>query len=464
MNGQDANLFAIFGGTGDLSYRKLMPALYNLHATGRIDQVSILAIGRRDYSCGEYIEIVKSWVKNHSRIEYKQEIFDIFANKITYHKMDFTNADEYEGLSQKFCAYSAPQCVFYYAVAPKFFDVISDGILSMRCTDNAKIVIEKPFGETIERASILSEKLEHCFGKENIYRIDHYLGKDMVRNLLTTRFTNPIIESSWDAQHISHVHILSSEQVGVETRAGYYDGTGALVDMFQNHLLQILTLVAMERPRGTNVTESQTAVLKSLRPATLLPHGSIVLAQYDGYKSEPGVSSDSTTETYAYCKLFVDNKRWKDVPFYVVTGKKLATREMNVVITFKPTPGCPPNTLVFKIQPTEGVCLKFNVNSPNESGDMVEAEMDFCGSCNAPYRLNTPEAYERLIDAVLCSDATWFSSWEHIRLSWEYTDALKRKFSDDGLSVQTYAPSSRGPGTLDYTTTNMDYTQFYCKL
>ncbi len=460
MSGRADNLFAIFGGTGDLSYRKLLPSLYNLYATRQIDDMNILAIGRRDYSSAQYMDIAKPWIQKHSRIAFDEATFAGFARIVRYHKMDFTNSAEYEGLSQIFCAYETASCVFYYAVAPKFFDVISEGVFSMRCTRGAKVVIEKPFGETFERAGALSERLEACFGRENIYRIDHYLGKDMVRNIMTARFTNPIIDSCWNAEHISHIHILSSEEVGVETRAGYYDGTGALVDMFQNHLLQILTLVAMERPVNGGVSSVQTAVLRALRSVDKLPDENIVLGQYEGYTGEAGVNPNSTTETYAYCKVYVDNERWRDVPFYVVTGKKLASREMNVVITFKPAAGYPPNTMIFKIQPTEGVSLKFNVNAPGESKDVTEAEMDFCGSCNTAYRLNTPEAYERLIGAVLAQDATWFSSWEHIRLSWEFTRALKDKYVNQNKCVIPYPVGSRGPAGIDMQALNMDYTQF----
>ncbi len=446
MNGQMNRTLTIFGGTGDLSYRKLMPAFYNLYSYGKLsDKDQILAIGRRDYSQEEYIEIIQRWVSSFSRIEYNEELFQRFAQRILYFKMDFTNLNEYSNLTNYFCGCSMREHLFYYAVAPRFFPIISDGIFSIGCRGNSKLIIEKPFGETLEEANILSQKLESCFGKENIYRIDHYLGKEMVQSIQTIRFANPIFQNCWDAQSIERVEIYANEEVGVETRAGYYDKAGALKDMVQNHLMQILSLVAMEPPISpAKIKEKQADVFRNLRAIEQLNlKQTLILGQYRGYLEEPGVSLDSKTETYASCKLYIDTPRWKDVPFFISTGKKLKTREMKVIITFRKTqPDLNANVLTFKIQPTEGVNLQFNIKEPGDSNAVIPADMDFCQSCNIVYRMNTPEAYERLIGAALESDATWFSSWDQIYLSWNYIESLKQLYHSSNLPLFIYEQNS----------------------
>ncbi len=449
MNGKIRKNITIFGGTGDLTYRKLLPAMYNLFSIGKMDiSDRILAIGRRDYSNEDYIKITKDWVKKFSRIKFDEKLFEEFASIIQYFKMDFSNLEEYKKLSNLFCGFEIQESVFYYATAPSAFGVISDGVLSLNCRGQTKIVVEKPFGSSLEEADSLSKKLEKSFGKEAIYRIDHYLGKEMIRSIQTIRFKNPIFRSCWDSNSIEYVHITACEEVGVGSRAGYYDKAGALKDMVQNHLMQILSLIAMEEPKDeADIKFQQVEVLKSLRKIEEInSKNALLLAQYEGYMSEPNIDSESTTETFALCKIHVDNPRWKNVPFYISTGKKMASREMNIIITFKPSGGEKnSNVLVFKIQPMEGVTLKFNIKKPGESSEIIQAEMDFCQSCVLAHRINTPEAYERLLDAVMQSDRTWFSTWDQIYLSWKYIEELKEKYVADNNQIYSYEQGSKGP-------------------
>lgn len=449
MSGKIKTNFTIFGGTGDLTYRKLIPALYNLYATKKITSDDrVVAIGRREYQLEEYHEIIKDWVSKYSRIKFDETTFHNFLKQVDYFKMDFTNLEEYKRLEAYYKQKEIENHIFYYAVAPSFFSVISDGIISISDCKNEKIIIEKPFGETLENANEISKKLEACFGEDHIYRIDHYLGKEMVRSIQTLRFTNPIFANSWNNKNIDNVQIIAHEEVGVETRGNYYDKVGALKDMVQNHLMQIMTLVAMEKPDATHsIHDRQIEVLKTLRPVNRLDmESSMILAQYEGYKNEVNVDPHSTTETFAACKLFIDSYKWDNVPFYIKTGKKMSSREMNVIITFRPLDAeSMPNVLTIKIQPLEGVSLKFNIKRPGESEEVIQTEMDFCQSCIPSHRINTPEAYERLLEAVVNSEQTWFSKWDQIYLSWKYIEQLKEKYSDLQLPIYSYNQNTDGP-------------------
>ncbi len=465
------NNLTIFGGTGDLCYRKLMPALYNLYTNGRIDNNDrIVAVGRREYTDEAYIEVIKGWVKRYARLEYNDKSFNNFSKNISYFKMDFTNPDEYERLSEYFCGRQIKENLFYYAVAPQFFGVISEGVIALKCINSPKLIIEKPFGETPEHAMRLNKRLEEYFGADRIYRIDHYLGKEMIQNILTIRFKNLLFESCWNNQNIDNVRIIATEEVGVETRAKYYDNAGALKDMVQNHLMQLLSFVAMEPPESDyDLKDKQSQVFDCLRPPEQLDiEDSLLLARYSGYLTEPDVAKDSVTETFVACKLYVDNDRWAGVPFYIITGKKMATREMNVIITFKKLTGQDkPNVLVFKIQPDEGVTLIFNIKTPGDGYEVIGAEMDFCQNCNLTYRMNTPEAYERLLYSAIKADRRWFSGWDQIYLSWRYIEKIKEIYHEKGLPIYEYLDGSTGPKEIKKILNGSDaesYSQLYCDL
>lgn len=445
----EKNTFTIFGGTGDLTFRKLLPALYNMEMTGsNTFDTQIVVIGRRDYTSSAYRELARGWVEKFTRLHFREEVYSEIAERILYYRMDFTKEEAYEELNAFYREIGAENHVFYFAVAPRFFPVIVQGLKKVEGARGGKVVLEKPFGENLEAAAALNEKMEAFFSPDHIYRIDHYLGKEMVRNIQTIRFANPIFSNVWDAAHIRCIQISAMEEVGVETRGSYYDHSGALKDMMQNHLFQILSIVAMEQPQTSAVEDMHREQMKVLS-ALVMPEdiaGNMVLGQYGGYREEPNVASDSDTETYAAVRLLVDNDRWRGMPFYIRTGKKLGEREMQVAVVFKsPSPEVESNILNIRIQPTEGVYLQFNIKRPGETDDIIQAKMDFCQSCSLEHHLNTPEAYERLIGACFRGERSWFSQWDQVGISWRYVDAVKEAYRSSGLPLASYEPGSNGP-------------------
>ncbi|WP_252344741.1 glucose-6-phosphate dehydrogenase [Gemella sp. zg-1178] len=435
----------IFGGSGDLTYRKLLPAMYNLHVLDQLDEdFKIIGLGRRDYTTEDYIEIARGWMKEHSRKKYVEKVFNEFAQRITYFKIDISNEDEYARLQEFYIDKEIKEHIYYYAVAPEMFLTVTNGLKKYCSKNKAKVIIEKPFGANLENASKLNNKLAEFFGQDEIYHIDHYLGKEMIQNILSVRFNNAIFKGIWNKDFIESVQITAAESVGVGTRAGYYDKSGAMKDMIQNHLLQVLSIVAMEKPTGTSMYKEQVELLKSLKPITNI-EDNLVMGQYDGYLEESNIAPDSKTETYVALKVEIDNERWQKVPFFIRTGKKLATRESQVVIKFKAENDAPQNMLIIKIQPTEGIYLKFNAKKPGTANDLQEVSMDFCQSCILENRLNTPEAYERLLYACLVNDRMLFSQWDQIVASWNYINDILEKYHSSGAKLYTYDQDSMGP-------------------
>lgn len=443
--------FTIFGGTGDLTFRKLLPALYNGSISGaESEDYRIVIIGRRDYTTEQYCEIARSWVEKFARLPYSDRGFQRFAARIDYYRMDFTDPATYADLNAYFVEQGIDEFIFYLAVAPRFFGIIAENLASVSGASSGKVILEKPFGETLAAAKELNHRLETIFSPDQIYRIDHYLGKEMVRNIETIRFSNPIFTNLWDARFIESVQISAMEDVGVESRGGYYDGAGAMKDMVQNHLFQILSIIAMERPSdyiGSDMHMEQLKVLHSLRPVDQTQiQDTLVLGQYEGYQQEKLVDPNSKTETYAALRLFIDNDRWRGAPFYIRTGKKLGGREMNVVVTFRrPRPDVAHNVLVIKIQPTEGVFLQFNIQKPGDTTEIMQAKMDFCQSCILENKINTPEAYERLIGACIRGERFWFSQWDQIETGWQYVEQLRAAYVAANLPLLQYTPGSQGP-------------------
>ena len=317
--------------------------------------------------------------------------------------------------------------------------------------NNAKVIIEKPFGEDLEKAGELNDKLAEFFSQEEIYHIDHYLGKEMIQNILSLRFKNIIFKGVWNKDFIENVQITAAEAVGVGTRASYYDKSGAVKDMVQNHLLQVLSIVAMEEPKeegSRGIHDSQYNLLSSLAPITDV-NESLVMAQYEGYLDEENISKDSKTETYAALKLFIDNERWQGVPFFIRTGKKMGDRETQVVVQFKAIGDVPGNVLIIRIQPDEGVYFQFNAKKPGTEQELQQISLDFCQSCILENRINTPEAYERLLDACFKGDRALFSQWDQIVVSWTFVNDLLAKYYKQGAPLYTYKQGSMGPKEAD---------------
>ncbi len=439
--------FTIFGGTGDLTFRKLLPAFYNMAATKEaVFTHEIIIIGRRDYSSASYRQLARNWIKKFSRVPYDENIFENFALRIHYYKMNFIDKEAYRRLNTYYAEHNLTEHIFYFAVAPRFFSIIATGLLQVDNSNEAKVILEKPFGEDLASAKALNTQLEQTFTADNIFRIDHYLGKEMVRNIQTLRFCNPIFSNLWNSHYIESVQISAFEAIGIGNRGGYYDASGALQDMVQNHLLQILSIVAMEWPeQQTELFDAQIRVLKALRPIENIEE-SLVLGQYNGYREENLVAPHSRTETYAALRLFIDNERWWGTPFYIRTGKKLNKREIEIAITFRPAflQKAPRNILIIKVQPTEGVYLQFNMKKPGDTDEIIQAKMDFSQD-ESHHRLNTPEAYERLLKACINNNHIWFTRWEQIEVSWQYINRMQEAYKKAGLPVYLYAPGSSGP-------------------
>ena len=446
-------IFTIFGGTGDLTFRKLLPALYNIEASRDKELCAkVVIIGRRDYTTEQYRELARNWVEKFSRLRFEEKIYQKLAQRLCYYRMDFTDENAYDALGEFYREMGAGGHIFYFAVAPRFFSAIVDGLKRVTEAGEGKVVIEKPFGESLEAAERLNETMETFFRPGHIYRIDHYLGKEMVRNIQIIRFANPIFSNIWNAEHIECIQISAMEEVGVETRGGYYDHSGALKDMVQNHLFQILTIVAMEQPKSFAAEDmhlEQIRILKALHtPEDIRDY--MVLGQYEGYLAEPDVRAASATETYAALRLLIDNDRWRGMPFYVRTGKRLGKREMQVAVVFKsPSPEVEQNVLNIKIQPTEGVYLQFNIKRPGETDEVIQAKMDFCQSCSLANRMNTPEAYERLLGDCMRGERSWFSKWDQIETGWRYVDEVREQYRREELPVYAYAQGSSGPEAAD---------------
>ena len=449
---ENKTAITLFGGTGDLTYRKLLPALYNLNALGKLaDDFKIVVIGRREYSQADYINIVRTWVKEHARTKFDDEEFESYAKRIIYFKMNMTNEDDYEMLQNFYVEQDIQNHVYYFAVAPSFFMTITNGLQKHCSENNAKVIIEKPFGEDLEKAGLLNDELEKFFNQDEIYHIDHYLGKEMIQNILSLRFKNIIFKGIWNKDFIENVQITAAETVGVGTRASYYDKSGALKDMVQNHLLQVLSLVAMEEPKGTEsirIHESQYNLLSALKPIEDV-RDSLVMGQYEGYLQEENIPIDSKTETYAALKLYIDNERWEGVPFFIRTGKKMDNRETQVVVQFKAVGDVPGNVLIIRIQPDEGVYFQFNAKKPGTEKELQQISLDFCQSCILENRINTPEAYERLLDACFKGDRSLFSQWDQIVASWTFVNKLIAKYEEQGSPLYTYEQGSKGPKEAD---------------
>ena len=442
----------LFGGSGDLTYRKLIPAMYNLEVLGKLDNnFKIIGIGRRDYTTADYVEIARKWTESYARKKFVPEIFDNFAKRITYFKMDISLESEYKRLQNFYESENIEEHIYYYAVAPSFFLPITNALKKYSAHNKAKVIIEKPFGENLETATKLNEKLAEFFGQDEIYHIDHYLGKEMIQNILSIRTNNAIFKGIWNKNFIENIQITASETVGVETRAGYYDKSGALKDMVQNHLLQVLSIVAMEEPKkqtSKEIHKEQLKLLKAMREIENVDDN-LVMGQYAGYLDENNIAKDSKTETYVALKLFIDNERWEKVPFFIRTGKKLGEKETQVIIKFKDENNNPGNVLKIKIQPDEGVYLQFNAKKPGTEHELQKVSMDFCQSCVLENRINTPEAYERLLFACINSDHSLFSDWEQIVVSWNFVNNLIAKYENSSKNLYIYEAGSMGPKKAD---------------
>ena len=428
-NKNEGTIFVLFGATGDLAKKKLIPSLMHMYKAG--DKMPILAVSRRDYTTKDYIDFIN--------IDMEKG----FDRQIEYFKTDFT--DDPKRLKEKLKEIERKKGVkcrylFYLAVPPELYEPITDYLTASKVLNGReRIIYEKPFGHSLKSAQSLNRCILDNFREEQVYRIDHYLAKELVQKILIFRFANSLFEHMWNSEFIDNVQIIISEDQGVGTRAGYYDKSGATRDMLQSHLLQVMSLVAMEQPKSfdaSSIRDKKIEVFKNIR---LYDY---ILGQYSegksgtdkkakrlaGYLEEKGIPKDSVTDTFVAAKIFVNSERWKGVPFYLMTGKRLKKRFAEVNITLKISkcnlfPKEHSNIITINIQPDEGIKLRFN---GKEAGTMnlTDAVMDYNHKCRT--NENTPEAYEKLIREALKGDQTLFTRWDEVEETWKISDRITK--------------------------------------
>lgn len=471
MNGamkmRNNHIVTIFGGTGDLTYRKLLPAFYNLMIHESLPKsFKITIIGRQDLSTQDYHENLIPWLKEHSRFKVDDALIEKFVSYVSYFKMVFTEEEGYHRLYEKYQTIDQETYhdkLYYFAVDPSFFLTIADHLENSKLSEDASIIIEKPFGNNLEHAVEINQRLAEIFDEKNIYRIDHYLAKEMVQNILTVRSGNALFKNIWHKDVIENIQISAAETVGVENRGNFYDVTGALKDMVQSHLLQILTIVTMDMPEEMTsdaIHKVQEEILENLKIKDY--QTDVIYGQYDHYKEEPRVDENSKTETYVALRFEIDNERWRGVPIFVRTGKKLAKRSTEITLQLKQMGDMAPNLVVIKVQPDEGIYVKLNIKTPGHTNNTESVFMDFCQSCNLEFRKNTPEAYERLLDAAMMHDQTLFASLKQVISSWEITEKILNNTQNHTL--HSYASYSSGPKAADMLLEKEDTAWFDEKL
>jgi glucose-6-phosphate 1-dehydrogenase len=470
----DACALVIFGASGDLTHKKLMPALYALAVRRLLPQrFAIVGVARTEGDDDSFRQDMANAVKQHARDPFKQDVWDELAAQVHYVATDFADGsgeDKVHDLLRQLDDELdlGGNRVFYLAVPPPVFPTIVEALGKRRDERGwTRLIVEKPFGHDLESARTLTATLHEYFREEEIFRIDHYLGKETVQNMLALRFANGIFEPIWNRQFIDHVQITVAESIGIEGRSGYYDHAGAIRDIFQNHLLQLLALTAMEPPIDFTAESVRNEKVKVLRALHTPSPRNVVRGQYGrgfvegeevvAYREEDGVPADSMTETYVASKLYVDNWRWADTPFYVRMGKRLARRETTIAIQFKRAPhppfeetsaeGLRPNVLLVHVQPDEGVSLAIGAKVPGQGMTIRTVHMDFL--YGGAFRTGMPEAYERLILDTMLGDSTLFTRADEVEEQWLLVDAIVAGWQRDRPASPNYPAGTWGPPSAD---------------
>ena len=461
----------IFGASGDLTSRKLAPAVYNAHFEDLFSsEIQMVGVARRDWDDAFFREhLTKNLPGKQSGTE--EDWTKFLETKVHYLQVHLDSPEGYGSLSEGLDRLAGDTTeinrVFYLSVKPDLFLPSVEGLHKAKLLDQqndgkgfSRVVVEKPFGTDLESATELNQSLLSMLGEDQLYRIDHYLGKETVQNILAFRFRNAFFEPLWNQKHVDLVQITVAENMGVGSRAGYYDESGALRDIVQNHALQLLALVAMEPPADLNadsIRSEKEKVLQSLRPPTAIVHDSdphVVRAQYAGYLDESGVPADSKTETYIAARTYIDNWRWGGVPILIRTGKHLPERFTSIQVQFRMPPHSlfgswsechlRPNAITLRIQPKEGIDVHFEVKKPGSGQNMTPAALTFDYDSLFGRR---PEAYQRLLQDVVAGDQSLFIRSDEVEASWAWADSLREVMDD--LPVHTYAPGSWGPKVAD---------------
>lgn len=470
------SVIVIFGATGDLAKRKLFPSIYRLVQNEKIGkEFAVVGVGRRPWTNDEFRNNVSDSIQ--SSLKESKDLND-FTSHFYYHPFDVTNPSSYlelnDLLGQLDGTYQTEgNRIFYLAMAPEFFGTIAQNLKKQGLTETngwSRLVIEKPFGHDLPSAEQLNQEIREAFNENQIYRIDHYLGKEMVQNIEVIRFANAMFEPLWNNRYISNIQVTSSEVLGVEDRGRYYENSGALRDMVQNHLLQMVALLAMEPPIKLTTDEIRSEKVKVFRALRSISEDEVknyfVRGQYTsgklgdkeliGYREENNVDNDSQTETFVAGKLLIDNFRWAGVPFYIRTGKRMAAKSTKIVVQFKDIPmnlyykkgeTVPPNLLVINIQPDEGITLQLNVKKDGDAGDSMPVKLDLTNDFLDG--INTPEAYEKLLYDCMRGDATNFTHWDEVALSWSFVDPISEAWKKGKAELATYPAGSMGPKEAD---------------
>lgn len=476
-------MLVIFGASGDLTARKLIPAIFTLATDGHLpENFIVLGASRSSWSDEEFRKNVvteSKHLKDKLDDDPKMKVED-FADRLFYHELSNDQDSDYGPLKERIDSLNGEHgtdgnYIFYLSTPPSAYEPISKNLhaegLHKEDKSWRRLIVEKPFGYSLETAKKLNESLHRYFKEPQIFRIDHYLGKETVQNLLVTRFANSIFEPLWNRNYIHHVEITNAESGGVEKRGGYYDKSGALRDMFQSHLMQIIAFVIMEPPLSSDAEEIRDEKMKALKSLRVMTdpevlHNNTIRAQYvgavidgkkvNGYREEDDVDPDSKTETYAALKFFVDNWRWADVPFYVRTAKRMPTKVTEVVIHFK-TPhhqifkdagmSNKDNKLIIRIQPDEGILIKFGVKVPGQGFKVERANLDFYYSSLVENKVM--EAYERLLLDAMQGDATLYARADEVEAAWRFVDPILDYWKNSDEKVYGYSAGVWGPKNAD---------------
>jgi glucose-6-phosphate 1-dehydrogenase len=463
----------IFGGTGDLAHRKLLPAIYNLAHEGALpERFNLISVSRSEMDSDEYRQLARESIAKYSRRKPDDQVLDKLLEQVRYVPGTFDDDSVFESLGEELGRFDeeagiAFNRIFYLSTSPAFFALIIDKLgehgLEAHDDSEVRVVIEKPFGTRASEASSLNRQVLSVLDESQVYRIDHYLGKETVQNVLAFRFANGMFEPIWNRNFIDYVQITAAEDLGIGTRAGYYDSAGALRDLVQNHMLQLLTLLCMEPPVTFDADEVRDEKVKVLHAVEPPPRDAVVRGRYTagmaegreavGYLQEEGVPDDSMTETFVALRLEVDNWRWAGVPIYLRTGKRLARKVTEIAVTLKPVPhlafqgqgsvGVQPNQLILTVQPNEGVSLSLGAKIPGTRMRIRPVNMEFLYGTS--FLSQSPEAYERLIMDAMRGDATLFTRNDEVEAQWKIIDPILASWEQDETPLAEYPAGSHGP-------------------